>query len=123
MDFTKYPNFTPLEVECPCCGRMGVKPHALETLQLLRERFGGPLKINSAYRCPEHNKEVGGKPSSQHLEGTAFDISVRGFTWEDQLRLVRLVKECGFKGIGYYKTFLHVDLGRERFWGSPWDAS
>mgnify|MGYP003667875523 CR=1 FL=1 len=30
----------------------------------------------------------------------------------------------GFKGFGYYQTFLHVDLGRPRFWGQKelWNA-
>jgi len=99
---------------------MGIKEDALKTLQELRDAFDAPLKINSAFRCPKHNEEVGGKPSSQHLEGTAFDISTRGMDLETKLSLQEIAEEVGFTGFGYYNTFLHVDKGRARTWGNKW---
>ena len=36
-------------------------------LEMLRERAGGPIIINSGYRSPEVNKAVGGVATSNHL--------------------------------------------------------
>lgn len=40
----------------------------------LREWVGGPIKINSFFRCVELNKAIGGSKRSQHCEGRAIDI-------------------------------------------------
>ena len=45
-------------------------------LDPLREAWGGPIRVNSGYRCPELNEAVGGTPGSQHLRGEASDITV-----------------------------------------------
>ena len=40
----------------------------------LRKYVGGPIKINSFFRCPELNKAIGGSKKSQHCHGQAIDI-------------------------------------------------
>ena len=45
-------------------------------LEVLRERSGGPVRINSGYRSPQLNKKVGGVATSNHLTGCAADIRV-----------------------------------------------
>jgi hypothetical protein len=45
-------------------------------LEVLRERSGGPVRINSGYRSPQLNKKIGGVPTSNHLTGCAADIRV-----------------------------------------------
>lgn len=55
--------------------RDAVKELAETVLQPLRDRVGHPLRVNSGYRCPELNREVGGVPSSQHVKGEAADIA------------------------------------------------
>ena len=60
-------------------------------LDPLREAWGGPIRVNSGYRCPELNKAVGGTPSSQHQRGEAADITV-GSSSRNR-RLLALVKE------------------------------
>lgn len=45
-------------------------------LDPIREAWGGPISVNSGYRCPVLNKAVGGVPSSQHQKGEAADITV-----------------------------------------------
>lgn len=40
-----------------------------------RERIGKPVTVNSGYRCPELNKAVGGKSTSQHTKGEAADLT------------------------------------------------
>ena len=45
-------------------------------LEVLRERAGTPIRINSGYRSPQLNKKIGGVPTSNHLTGCAADIRV-----------------------------------------------
>ena len=40
----------------------------------LRQYVGGPIKINSFFRCPELNTAIGGSSKSQHCKGQAMDI-------------------------------------------------
>ena len=55
-----------------------------EWLEVLRERAGTPIIINSGYRSPQLNKKIGGVPTSNHLTGCAVDIRV-----EDMGQLIR----------------------------------
>ena len=47
-------------------------------LEVLRERAGTPIVINSGYRSPQLNKKIGGVPTSNHLTGCAVDIRTSG---------------------------------------------
>jgi hypothetical protein len=47
-------------------------------LEVLRERYGAPIIINSGYRSLQLNKKIGGVPTSNHLTGCAADIRVSG---------------------------------------------
>ena len=47
---------------------------AEEVFEPLREWVGGPIKINSFFRCPKLNKAIGGSSKSQHCYGQAIDI-------------------------------------------------
>ena len=47
---------------------------AEKVVQPVRDHFGQPIRISSAYRNPEVNKAVGGSKTSQHMTGEAFDI-------------------------------------------------
>ncbi|MBP5360655.1 MAG: DUF882 domain-containing protein [Bacteroidaceae bacterium] len=53
--------------------------HLCQWLEVLRERSGGPIVINSGYRSPQLNRAVGGASNSNHLTGCAADIRVTGF--------------------------------------------
>jgi hypothetical protein len=46
--------------------------------QVFSKIIGSPVQISSAKRSPEHNAAVGGSPTSEHLQGTAWDIVVPG---------------------------------------------
>ena len=46
-----------------------------KVLDPVRERWGVPIYVNSGYRCPELNEEVGGVEDSWHMQGCAADIS------------------------------------------------
>lgn len=58
-------------------------------LDPLREKYGKPIRVNGAYRCPELNKAVGGSKTSQHMTGQAADISVG--TPEQNKQLFQLI--------------------------------
>ena len=62
-----------------------------EWLEVLRERAGGPIRINSGYRSPQLNKKVGGVPTSNHLTGCAVDIRVTGM--EQLIRYAAILLE------------------------------
>ena len=47
---------------------------AEEVFEPLRVYVGGPIKINSFFRCPELNTAIGGSGKSQHCKGQAMDI-------------------------------------------------
>ena len=47
-------------------------------LEVLRERVGTPIIINSGYRSPQLNRKIGGAANSNHLTGCAVDIRVLG---------------------------------------------
>jgi uncharacterized protein YcbK (DUF882 family) len=79
-----------------------------------------PLQVLSGYRSPEYNEAIrkrGAKAASAslHTEGMAADLAFpRAGLKELWLRMREL--ECC--GVGYYEKggFLHVDVGRPRFW-------
>jgi uncharacterized protein YcbK (DUF882 family) len=112
-DPNRWPNFTPKELSCHCCGEFFLDPAAFDALQELRSALRKSIHLNSAHRCPFHNAKVGGAPLSMHKMKVAFDISVRGHLLNALLGAARMV---GFKGFGFYETFLHVDLGKPRQW-------
>ena len=80
----------------------------LSKLDKARELAGIPFKINSAYRSPEHNAKIGGKPNSSHLKGLAVDISVTNS--RQRFIVLNALLDVGFTRIGIADTFIHVDL-------------
>lgn len=94
--------------------RDAIKELVDTVLQPLRDRWGKPLQINSGYRCPELNKEVGGQPTSQHVKGEAADIAC-GNPVELARLAVRL--KLPFDQMILYPTFVHLSHrhnGRQR---------
>lgn len=114
-DHKRWPNFSPAEphLSCPCCGSFFYDPIALDKLQGLRNRLKKPIHINSGHRCPFHNAKVGGAPLSMHKRQIAFDVSLKN---QNPADLLKAAREIGFHGFGFYATFLHLDLGRFRWW-------
>lgn len=90
-----------------------VSPELVEVLQKIRDHFKKPVTVNSAYRTPGKNKAVGGATYSQHLYGTAADITVKGVDPKTVAAYAEtLMPDTG--GIGIYKTFTHVDVREKR---------
>ena len=81
----------------------------VEVLQKIRDHFGKAVNINSAYRTPAKNKQVGGAAYSQHLYGMAADISIKGVAPKEVAAFAEtLLPKTG--GIGIYDSFAHVDV-------------
>ena len=55
-----------------------------------RQKYGGPVLVNSGYRCPIHNSAVGGVANSQHTRGEAADICCG-----DNKRLAEIIEQNG----------------------------
>jgi len=110
-------NFSLSEFECKCGCKMpefvkeNVKELA-ENLQVLRDVVGR-IDLTNAYRCKEHNADVGGATNSQHIKGKAADIKSNTLSPSEIASITDdLMKSEKFKlgGIGIYNTFTHVDI-------------
>lgn len=85
----------------------------VNVLQKIREHFGNPVTINSAYRTPTYNVKVGGVSNSQHVKGTAADIVVNGISPKEVAQYAEyLMPNNG--GIGLYSSFVHIDVRKNR---------
>lgn len=62
-------------------------------LDPLREAYGMPIVVNSAYRCAKLNRAVGGAARSQHCKGEAADIRTVENTKESNYRLFQLIQK------------------------------
>ena len=92
-----------------------------KNLQVLRDFIGLPIKINSSYRTPSHNKAVGGAAKSQHLLAKAADIKVSGMKPADLAQIIEGLIDMGKMkqgGLGVYNTFCHYDIRGTK---SRWD--
>ena len=90
-------------------GEGWVQPMLLVYLDQLRAMVGKPLYVNSGYRCPEHNLNIGGSPSSQHKLGKAADLRYpKDFSHTAFIEMCQEVFSKG--GVGIYPTFVHVDV-------------
>lgn len=82
-----------------------------QVLDPAREAYGKPIYVNSGFRCPLHNKTVGGVTNSQHIAGEASDIHVD--TPAENLRLAKIIAEQGkFDIMIIHPTFIHVSYKR-----------
>ena len=115
MKLTK--NFSLEEFECRCGCKMPdfVRKNVenlADNLQVLRD-VAGRLDLTNAYRCKEHNADVGGSTNSQHLLGKAADVKSKTIKPNEMAQTVDdLMKSENFElgGIGIYNTFTHVDI-------------
>ncbi len=105
-------HFSNDELKCKCgCGKNECTSELVQALEAFRTAVGAPVTIDSAYRCPEHNKAVGGAENSQHVLGNAADVRVSGKSAADLEEIARTIPSI--KGIGRSTppmTYLHMDV-------------
>lgn len=115
-------NFSVNEFACHgsgCCSTVLVDSKLVEYLQQIRDHFGKSVVITSGYRCPTHNRSIGGATASRHAKGQAADIHVAGVK---PAEVAKFAESIGCKGIGLYETnadghFCHIDTRTTKsFW-------
>lgn len=105
------PHFSAHEFDCKCtredCKTTKISKKLLSFLETIRD-VSGELSVilNSAYRCPAHNKSVGGKPGSMHPEGRAADLRIKGVPG---FTLLALAEQAGVQSIGVARGWIHID--------------
>lgn len=121
-----YPELSPENLACKCgeCDGPTVRESTRQRLYRLRDRYGKPLNITSAGRCPAHDEELrDGKSRGTHsLVLAAVDTKVWG---DDAIRLLKLAIELGFTGFGVQQKgphrtrFLHLDDATPEEYSNP----
>ena len=110
------PHFAESEFHCKCgastCPLLplgGIDYDLVGALERIRKYYGGqPITINSGYRCPDHNKAVGGASGSRHTYGDAADFVVSGI---DPLAVYADIDPYHHNGgLGRYGNFTHIDF-------------
>jgi uncharacterized protein YcbK (DUF882 family) len=132
--FKRWGNFTKEELLSPggllllSKGVLPLRVESVDKLQAFRETVNRPLFVNMpfhhyrGFRTPEENRRIYQKfrivsdkdkdfdssdnRFSYHLQGCAFDITCPEMEIGE---LYLAAKEFGWRGIGIYKTFIHVD--------------
>jgi len=120
MKLTK--NFNKSEFDCSCGCDMPKEvlinvQKLANQLQILRDRVGVSIKINSSYRCPKKNKAIGGVSNSQHILGKAADVVISGFKASKTFDLISELIDKGDMlqgGLGSYNTFTHYDIRKTK---------
>jgi hypothetical protein len=115
-------NFKASEFLCHgagCCKAGKVDEKLVEILQKIRDYFGKPVHISSAYLCQTWNQKVGGVSRSYHRAGQAADIKVEDIS---PAQVAKYAEAIGVLGIGLYDSdadghFVHVDTRTVKsFW-------
>lgn len=99
-----------------------IDPRLFDLLYQLREKVGSDADFHviSAYRSAATNQQLAAAGrqvarKSMHIHGQAIDIRLPGVPLK---KLHRAAMELKLGGVGYYpgNDFIHVDLGRVRYW-------
>lgn len=107
-------NFSRSEFACQCgCGFMTVDIELLKVLETVRSHFKKPVKINSACRCEDHNKDIGGSYGSKHKQGIAADIVVSRTSPDKVYDFLDLFMPNSY-GVGKYNSFTHIDVRKTK---------
>tara|TARA_Y100000310_G_scaffold280598_1_gene300440 strand:+ start:283 stop:672 length:390 start_codon:yes stop_codon:yes gene_type:complete len=125
MPNESYPHFSQRELASPDTGEHHMDPVFMDLVESLRDAYGKPMIVSSAYRTPEHNERVSSTGrTGPHTTGKSIDVVVNG---SDALTLVHMALSLGFTGIGisqkgpHEKRFIHLDtLQNEDHPPRPW---
>jgi len=116
--------FTIEELACKHCGAYKFDPYFLQLLNALRHQFGGPLRVSSGYRCPDHPIEKGRETPGSHTTGKAADIQV---DHGDAIKVIAIAHSLGIERIGVQQygsgRFIHLDICKDRLTPALWSYS
>lgn len=107
-------NFTVSEFACKDgSDKILIDTELVEFLQKIRNYFGKPIIITSAYRNDTYNRKIGGVSNSQHCKGTAADICISTVEPAEIAKYAEYIMP-NKGGIGQYSNFVHVDVRANR---------
>lgn len=112
----RWPNFSADELRCKGSGMLIVSNEFMDALQQLRNELSRPMRLTSACRSAEHNRNVGGHPRSLHVcdeparpeqDGClAVDVAIVDGTYRGHL--VSTAWQLGWS-VGWNRSFVHLD--------------
>lgn len=102
--------FKPEEFEkaTPACSIDDMDEAFLLKLDDARSICFVPFVINSAFRSKDYEKSKNRSGTSSHCKGLAVDIRCNSSA--DRLRILLALLAVGFRRIGLYSTFIHIDM-------------
>ena len=118
------PHFNVKEFRCQC-GKSHETLIASELVDKLEQLYTAlncsKIIVTSGYRCPEHDKAVGGTSTGQHTKGTAADVCCYGQDGQpiSSKTVCCKAQDLGFTGIANITSdyiYTHVDVRS----GSKW---
>ncbi len=118
------PHFNAREFRCSC-GKSHETLLASELVDKLEALYTAlncsKIIVTSGYRCPDHDKAVGGTSSGQHTKGTAADVCCYGQDGQpiSSKAVCCKAQDLGFGGIANITAayqYTHLDVRTEYRW-------
>lgn len=89
-------------------------PTLTTLLTELERRMGFELNINSGYRDPGHNEDVGGVPDSEHTYDPAEAADVLCLRSATRFKMLKTLFDMKVQRIGIGQTFIHVGISTDK---------
>lgn len=99
-------------------GKKYMSEEFIRKLDRVRESVGFPLIINSGYRSPDYNSQVGGVKNSSHIKGLAVDISAITYGMKNDIAKAAINE--GITRIGWGNSFIHLDIDDNKTQNIVW---
>ena len=118
------PHFNAHEFRCSC-GKIHetlISSELIEKLEALYTTLNcSKIIVTSGYRCPDHDKAVGGTSSGQHTKGTAADVCCYGQDGQpiSSKTVCCKAQDLGFTGIANITSsyqYTHLDVRTSGKW-------
>lgn len=105
-------HFSDRELACHHCGVNACTAGLVAALEALRAAAGGqPVTVHDAYRCPQWNEATPHAAThSQHMDGTAADISIVGMNAAALEAIARTVPTITGIGRNDFQGWVHIDV-------------
>lgn len=118
------PHFNVREFRCQCGGNHEtlISSELVDKLESLYTTLNcSKIIVTSGYRCPEHDKAVGGTSSGQHTKGNAADVCCYGQDGQpiSSKTVCCKAQDLGFTGIANITSsyqYTHLDVRASAKW-------
>ena len=118
------PHFNAREFRCQCgqSHETLIASELVDNLETLYTALNcSKIIVTSGYRCPEHDKAVGGTSSGQHTKGTAADVCCYGQDGQpiSSKTVCCKAQDLGFTGIANITSsyqYTHLDVRTSGKW-------